>query len=460
MDSNEILAVINRIANTRSRLEKERILKEHITNKQFQHVLTMTLDSAITFGIADLPQRVESGVGVFDNLTWSTLWSLAHRNLTGNAARDVVQLELDRLSEDSAELLRRILLKDLRAGLGAALVNKVMPGLVETYPYMRCCLPKDANLQGFDWDAGVLSQEKADGMFINADVFLSGKVQLYSRQGSRFGHFTLDPLFKEVAKLLRGGTQTHGELLVRRAGQILPREQSNGLLNHVLQGGALEPDDVVEFYVWDQIPLEAVKDRGRYERPYAERFDDLKRQVQAGDQSVVRLIPTLIVHSLEEAEAHYHGMLAEGKEGTIVKNPHAVWQDGTSKEQVKFKLEVDVDLYVVGFNPGEGKNAATFGSIIVRSADDELEVAVSGFTDARRQELWANRESLLGRIVTVRANAIMYAANEGEKHSLFLPRWVEERLDKQEADSFQQVKDQFNAAARPGSRPQSSCLRA
>jgi DNA ligase-1 len=148
------------------------------------------------------------------------------------------------------------------------------------------------------------------------------------------------------------------------------------------------------------------------------------------------VIETRIVHSLSDAYAHYREQLALGREGTIIKDANAIWRDGTSKQQVKLKLEVDVDLEVVGFRAGEGKNAATFGSVLCRTACGQLEVAVSGFRDKVRKEIHESREKVLGSIMTVRANSIMVPQEDGALHSLFLPRFVELRIDKREADTL------------------------
>lgn len=56
------------------------------------------------------------------------------------------------------------------------------------------------------------------------------------------------------------------------------------------------------------------------------------------------------------------------------------------------------------------------------------------------------REQTIGRIMTVRANAVMLPSSEGKKHSLFLPRHVETRTDKGESDSLSRVLDQFESA--------------
>jgi DNA ligase-1 len=102
---------------------------------------------------------------------------------------------------------------------------------------------------------------------------------------------------------------------------------------------------------------------------------------------------------------------------------------------------------VTGFVPGNGKNSDTFGSLTCTSSCGDLVVDVSGFTDAKRKELHERGEDLMGQVITVRANGVLYPSASNDRHSLFLPRFIEERLDKQEADSLGHIIDQFKAAA-------------
>jgi DNA ligase-1 len=122
------------------------------------------------------------------------------------------------------------------------------------------------------------------------------------------------------------------------------------------------------------------------------------------------------------------------------------WKDGTSKDQVKIKLEVDVDLEVIGYEEGNGKFAGSVGAVVCATVDRGLVVSVSGFSDGVRSMINMARDSFLGKIMAVRANDVMCPSASNPLHSLFLPRYVEVRTDKTEADSTQSVLDQFNAA--------------
>lgn len=451
MTSDEIFDVIEQIAATPGKNDKISIMSAYKDDADFRRVLQAAYDPFKTYGIAKMPDYEPQSVGSghsFGEDTWLLLQDLECRRLTGNAARDAVARELSKLTPASAELLKRIIKKDLRAGFTDGTINKVIKGLIPTFPYMRCCLPKDAKLDQFDWQGGVISQEKADGMFANVDHDYAGCVHISSRQGTPFPLDELDDLVAEIKATFPKGYQVHGELIVMQNGAVLPREQGNGVLNSIAQGGKLEAGQEVHLFAWDQIPLAAVKPKGKYEVPYKTRFSGLVMQLKQrqGQNKLLHVIPTKIVHSLDEAYAHYRDFLARGKEGTIIKDPKAIWRDGTSKQQVKLKLEVEVDLKIVGFLEGNGKNATTFGSIIARTSDDLLEVCVSGMTDAMRAKIHAERDQVIGKILTVKANSIMAPSEEGKLYSLFLPRFVEIRSDKTEADSLQRVRDQFEAA--------------
>lgn len=451
MTSDDIFLAIEEIAATPGKNDKIALLASNVTNDDFKRVLVAALDPLVSYGVKQLPIRSGAPAGdTFDLNTWMILTQLSARVLSGGAALATIEREFNRLSEDSAILLKRILLKDLRAGFGDSSVNKASKGLIRTFPYMRCCLPKDTKTDKFDWAKGVISQEKADGTFTNVDHDNSGFVRFTTRQGTQYPIIDggMDQLERDVKLALTPGAQTHGEITVVQDDAVLPREIGNGIMNSLANGGTLEEGQALRFEAWDQIPLTSVEPKGKYEVTYARRLAGLVAQLTKANphQNSVRLIPTKIVHSMDDAWVHFRELLAKNKEGTVFKNPTAIWRDGTSKDQVKLKLSFEVELVVVGFEPGNGKNESTFGSLICRSDDDLLEVSVSGLTDAKRQEIWDSSDEWIGKVITVRANSVMKPSSEDKPHSLFLPRFVEERNDKFAADTLQRILDQQQAA--------------
>lgn len=452
MNSREIFKAIEEIAATASKNEKEALVKKGVADADFCRVLEYAYNPFKTYGIRKMPiGKAHGGFRQFDAQTWQILDDLIARKLTGQAAGDAVTAEIDQLDEDSSELFRRVVRKDLRAGFSESTCNKAKKGLIPNFPYMRCCLPKDAKLADFDWKLGVISQEKADGMFANINVEEGGFVAITSRQGSPFPIEAFAGLAAELADRIPAGVQLHGELLVERDGEgILAREIGNGILNSVASGGSFGANESPIYMVWDAIPLTAVVTKGKYDLPYVKRLNRIVQWLKATPGTYVKLIETKVFHSLPEAYGHAGELMRRGKEGTVIKNPHAIWKDGTSKEQVKLKLEFSIDLKVVAIVPGrEGtKNEGRAGSMTCETSDGLLRVDVTVKNEAMRDKVDANPSDWIGRVVEVTANDIMEPSDSSSLHSLFLPRMVEAayRTDKTEADSLERVKAQKDAA--------------
>lgn len=444
MLSTQIYQALEEIANTSGKNDKLALLQGHVGNEVFQRTLIYMLNPFITFGIR--PARASVfGSEQFSVGTWSLLDKLAARELTGLRASAAVTDALNTLNAESSELLWRILSKDPRAGFSESSVNKVHPGLIPEFAYMRCSLPHHTNLSEWDWAAGIFSQVKADGMFVNVTVE-SGDASLTSRPGTPLPVAPFQMLVQGLSKLPDG--QHHGELLVECDGKILPREVGNGMLNSVVQGGEFDMGCRPIIKLWDRIPLSAVKTKGRCDTPYKVRFEQLEQLVAALGNSAIAMIESRVVYSLAEALEHYVEQLELELEGTILKKPDASWFDGTSKDQIKLKLTATCELVVTDFLPGKGANAKTFGSLLCKSACGQLVVAVSGFKKKKREEIHQNRETWRGMIISVNSNQIMRSKKPGKPHSLFLPRFVEERLDKRVADDLARIEEQFANAVK------------
>jgi DNA ligase-1 len=444
--SDDLFDALERCAATPGKKAKLEIIKGL---REFRFWLQMALDPTVSYFVAKLPKYERHGVETLDEETDGPLLrKLASREISGNEALQRIEDTMRELTPKSQEVLRRVLLKDLRCGVGDSIVNDAFPGLIPVFPYMRCTLPKDSNIERWDWSMGVYLQLKADGMFANVNHGDDGSLRVLSRNGTTFPVGSLGDLEHVLHDQLSTGTQTHGELLVYNDGELLPRQIGNGILNSLLQGGELPEKHYVAMDVWDQIPLRVAVDKGRYEVPYDDRFERLNLQCAGAHRDLVQPIESEIVYSRAAAMAKCGAYQKRKLEGAICKHRQAIWRDGDNKDQVKLKLEVDVDLQIVGYRPGTPgtRTEATFGAVVCRTADGLLEVGVHGFKREVEADIHARRDELLGGVMTVRANGVMDPTEDGQLHSLFLPRFVELRQDKREADTLQRVRAQFEAA--------------
>jgi DNA ligase-1 len=455
MTSDQAFNAIEKIAATSKKNEKEAMVKQFLAFDTFKRALVAALDPLVTYGMQQVPDRIEGaapGANTFENAPiWETLDKLAARTLTGNDARNEVQRLMTFLTPQSAELFKRIIRKDLRAGFSGSTVNKAWKGLIQEFPYMRCVLPEKAKFEKWDWAAGVFSQHKADGAFTNVDHEESGVVRLTTRQGNELPIEAFPAMADEIRRSLTKGTQTHGEIVVFVDGVMATREIGNGILNRIQAGGAFAANEVPVFYGWDQIPLSAVVPKGEHQVGYRERFKGLLLQLVKAGTTSVKVIPTKIVHSLKEAYEHCTSLQIDGKEGTVIKEGSGIWKDTDSGNPfvVKLKLEVDVDLVCVGVVPGRvgTKNEGRAGSITLETSDGLLRVDAAVKGEKMRDDVDANPTNWIGSIVALRFNSILKPSASNDLHSLFLPRLVEAsyRTDKIVADSLEEVFAQFNA---------------
>lgn len=437
-----VLAALNEIAAVSGKIEKQKLVEMHLKNPDFEKVIVLMLDPFKRFYIKNFEPATAAPPQWDASDAYDMFDRLANRTLSGSEAR----FACGRLVAAGfpADLMIRILEKDPKAGFGESTVNKVKKGLLPDFPYMRCALPKDAKFGTWNWKAGVISQEKADGMYATINKS-RGDISMMSRSGKPFNTDSFPNIVRE-SENLTDNTQTQGELLViNEAGEIQPREIGNGMLNKVAQGGEWPTGYSAIYRAWDQIPLDQVKTKVKYNVGYAARLTNLFKQLP-NSSGAIAVIDTRIVRSMEEAKAHYAEMLEAGKEGTILSEGFAPWVDSTSKFKIKFKLTAPCELRVTGWRPGKNKNKDLFGALICQSEDGFLEVGVSGFTDAMRKEIFENMNDWVGSVITVESNMVMAPSKDGKKWSLFLPRFAERRYDKDKADTLEKIKEQFDAA--------------
>ena len=86
-----------------------------------------------------------------------------------------------------------------------------------------------------------------------------------------------------------------------------------------------------------------------------------------------------------------------------------------------------IDLKVVGFQEGTNKYAGTLGALVCEYKYSTVDVG-SGFSDALRDEIWANKDAWLGKIITVKYFEETYNSATGLP-SLRFPVFIRVRED-------------------------------
>ena len=142
--------VIHALETHNSRLDKEAIIEAEALagNDEFFEGVRLALDPMVTFGVKKIPKHSgPDGQG----LPWAAFRvladNLAQRKLTGDAARDAIELCLKTAKQSEwNDWYMRILQKDLRAGFSESTVNKVTKKINPAYmiPVFECQLAHDS----------------------------------------------------------------------------------------------------------------------------------------------------------------------------------------------------------------------------------------------------------------------------------------------------------------------------
>lgn len=434
-----IYNIIKQLEQNPSRNDKISILSGERDNQLFKKVLVAALDPTKIYYIKNIPEytptpnmcRPHSLEGAINYLG-----VLATREKTGHEAINHLRMILSSLNENDAKVIELIIKKDLKCGVGASTVNKVWKDLIPEYPYMRMSLLKD--MKNVDWEYGMISQTKEDASFVNV-IIKEGNVILLTRNGNQYDNdlFPSD-MFGELMSYANDDCVIHGELIVTKNGTPLPRKDSNGLMNSIQSGETFPQDHYPVIKIWDRINSDYFYPKGKDNTVYQERLQGILDSHNKQNK-YVSVVDTRWVYSMDEALAHYKENLALGLEGTILKKPLSIWKDGTSKDCYKLKLKAEVDLRVVGWNEGTGRNSATFGSLKCESEDGLLIVDVNGRGDDMRN---LGPEYYMNKIITVESNGILVSPDK--PNSLFLPIFVEVRTDKDKANTMPEIQEIFD----------------
>ena len=201
--------------------------------------------------------------------------------------------------------------------------------------------------------------------------------------------------------------------------------------------------------LWDCISYEdynlaRLKDKKNLPKKiYRERWEELKCILKTNQCENIRLIEHVEVNSLEEALEQTSVWMEEGYEGSVLKDWNMLFKDGTSTKQLKLKLEIDCEMRIGEFLPGNlgSKNEAYFSAITFYNDEDTIrgQIGVTTMTEEMRDYLWSIKDTLPGKIKSVKFNDLSRATSNHWR-ALSHPRFIEIRNDKDSADTLEDVK--------------------
>lgn len=423
-----ILDILNQVAATSSRLEKEAILRENADNPVLKRVFKLAYDKQVLFFLSEAPsddellllgwdQDLTHALDQFEN------W-ICQRKVTGHAALALIKATLANLSPDDREVARRVLEKDLKVGATSSTANKIWPDLIPKPAFMLA----ETDPKNIKYPA--ISDLKEDGTR-GKFVFDGYGVDIITRNGNSVE--TLKRFDAWAQARLEKNTVIDGELVAFEStasdAKRLPRKVSNGIINKAVKGTITKEEaQLIRFVAWD---LES------HPGTTGQRRAALQDLLRAGDPVLV--IEFKLVGSYLEAVQHFKEARLRGLEGTIVKNIDAQWQPKRSFDYVKFKAEIEAEFKVIKVEKGTGKNKDRVGNLIVASQDDKIVTGVGIFKDFPEtvRDEWLTNPP---KIVTVLYNERIKSKDpKATTESLFLPRVTAARYDKDVANTYEEI---------------------
>ncbi len=414
--------VLKELINSKGSKEKIQILKEN-DREIIKKTLKMTYDKInhkfyLTMKNVNFPSEFKGNLSLSEALSMIEE-NLCTRKITGNKSIEFVENILKDLDKSDAEIITKMINRDLSIGLNSKSINKAFKKLIPEFPYMRCSLAD--KLDKIKYPA--IIQEKMDGTYRSV-VVEDGEIQIFARSGEESNL----PKFSNQLKSLKNGVYI-GELMV--ADMEDDRYGSNGLIN-----SDTEPEGIY-MVSWDYLTLDEWKE-GKSNLPYENRFENLKNNID--NVLPIYLVKRKIVNDFDEAREFYLKIVESGGEGAVLKNLDNKFKNGTATDNIKMKEEAVAEFIITNFQEGEGRLKDSLGALNIISQDGKVVSKVSGFSDKMREDIWKNRENLKGKIVSVKYNGVSKAKNS-ETYSLMFAQFEEIRDDKDVADDLEYIKN-------------------
>jgi DNA ligase-1 len=420
--------VVIALQNTSGRLDKEQILRDawKLGITEFFAGARLAYDAMTTFGVKKVPLIAEADVAGFVPLgTAHGFTALAQnlitRQLTGNAARDALSAAADTYTQHMWNgFYRRVLLKDLKCGVTEATINKVLAEMGKSsrsyeIPVFSCQLAKNGDDLPKKVSGIKMLDRKLDGVRLLTVLHKeSNTVTQFTRNGKINENFTdLAGMLVRLLPVLTQSMVLDGEVV---------SSNFQALMTQVNRKSDVDTSDS-HLALFDIVPL-ADFQAGECRISQRDRHELLVGLTEAiarvaGDR--VYVIPKLTVDlRTPEGQRAFQEFNREtvmaGYEGIMVKDPDASYRTKRTDGWLKIKPSVTFDLEIVGVEIGTPgtKFANTMGNLICRGEDQGkiIETSVgSGFSEELREEIWANRDKLVGRIVEIKCDVLTQNRN-------------------------------------------------
>lgn len=224
------------------------------------------------------------------------------------------------------------------------------------------------------------------------------KISMYSKNGLEF--FNLNHIKKDIEMHFKSVTDDvvlDGELYTDK----FPFNKINGYVRRTKGSENLSENDwdkikKIKFHVFDCFSLD------NKEWTYTERFNYLKNVFGKTHIKNIVLVHTKRINSEEQVYSVNSKFVEDGYEGIMIRNGKGLYKNSKSRSNdlQKYKLFMDDEFKIIGFEEGVGQDEGTV--IWICSAGDNIFRVRPKGTISERTEYFKNGNKYIGKMLTVR----------------------------------------------------------
>ncbi|MFA6778073.1 MAG: ATP-dependent DNA ligase [Bacilli bacterium] len=414
----EVLNIINLIANTSSRNEKEAILREHKDNKLFKDILYFVFNPYILTGISS--KKIKKNIKLNEGRNIYDIYDLMNYLKENNTGKDIdifsVQSFIKGEPEEYRNFITQMVTKDLIIGITADTINKIYGDFIPTFSVM---LAKKFDEHKEKVKDSFVITKKLDG---NRLVIIkeNGIVKSFTRQGNQYDG--LEEIESDFKNLYLDNIVFDGELIADTEGdtlEIYAETTSKARKKQSNKTGLL-------FHVFDVLPLSEFT-KGKSSLNCIDRKLFLTSLFNTQELPHCREVePLYIGNDLSKIDKLMGFAREQRWEGLMINldTPYVCKRTDTI---LKVKVMQTCDLRIIGFEEGTGKNEGKLGALLVDYKGFTVGVG-SGFSDFDREYIWRNKNEYFGRIVEIQY--FEESKNQDGGISLRFPVFKNLRIDK------------------------------
>jgi len=397
-----IIDVLEKLESDNSRLFKEELLEVYNDDLLLKRVFTVVGDPYTNFYINKFkaPEPLEKST-ISDNDAIMAFIEMLHeklstRQVTGNAAKRLVESFFEGIDARQAKWCQRILLKNLRCGVQSSTVNKVWPGAITKFSVQlaESLTTRHENGKGIIIEDNVnypiRVEPKLDGLRCIA-VKHEGTVTMFTRSGNVLE--TLPKIKLALEKAQWDEFVLDGEIM---------GESWNESASIVMSHKKGKDDSSMIFHVFDAMPFIDWQDQVS-ELTLTNRVALVGELVTKCDNPVVKQVPGRLVKNQEELLGMYASETSAGFEGVMLKDLDALYLFKRSSNIKKLKPTMTFEGVVVGHYEGNRgtKREGLWGGFEVKLPNNIVTRVGGGFTDKLKSEINLDPDVWIGRVVEV-----------------------------------------------------------